>query len=78
MVDSDPLLDDLLSSSRPPVSAVTPGIEDELARMSVMYQFAVVNAIIPAVVVELRRQGFDVEADQFSYQTATDCPGAQW
>jgi hypothetical protein len=42
------------------------------------YQFAAVNAIIPAVVVELKRQGFDVEADQFSWQSATDCPGAQW
>jgi hypothetical protein len=36
MADRDSLLDDLLSSSRPPVTALTPDIEDELARMSVM------------------------------------------
>ncbi|WP_409048711.1 hypothetical protein AB2L57_18275 (plasmid) [Microbacterium sp. HA-8] len=42
------------------------------------YQFAVENAIIPAVVLELKRQGFEVSADQFSWQSATDCPGAQW
>lgn len=44
----------------------------------VEYYLAVPAAVTTAVAAELQRDGYDVDADDFSWQSEASCPGMQW